>query len=557
MAIRGKLSEASLADVLQLLALGQKTGCLSIAREDSIGEIHFEQGRIVHAFVVNRRERLGDRLVRAGIVVADTLARLIAAEQPRDDRALAALLVSRGYAEDSEVDPHQRALVEDAVYQMFAWSHGTFTFETFGRDDVPASLLSIPADSLLLESARRVDEWSVIEKKITGLDLIFEADVARVAATSQTLGDNERRILPLLDGTVDLLGIIERSGLSEFEVGKAVFGLLSAGIVQRVGRSDARHLPPPESRVAEHRNLGIAFYKTGLLAEAEREFLRVLELRAEDATARFHLGLVHLRRGDWVQAESTLRTACSEPDARSGIFVNLAYALERLDRLSEAAEVLGEAKRRAVNPEPRIALSLASVALLQRDLAAAESHLREARSLWGDRQPTASWYHLASLTAALQGDGVRASALLEEGLVVHPHAVVLHNNLAVVQERRGSFELAARTLQHALLEDSSNPHLHKNLGDYYYRAQRYDEALESYLRTTRLAPTHGGDVYLKLGNIHYRRGGRDEAAVCWQQARALDPGNPIIRANLEAMGIAVVDPDATPVNDDAFSLQSV
>ena len=101
MAIRGKLSEASLADVLQLLALGQKTGCLSIAREDSFGEIHFEQGRIVHAFVVNRRERLGDRLVRAGIVVADTLARLIAAEQPRDDRALAALLVSRGYAEDS------------------------------------------------------------------------------------------------------------------------------------------------------------------------------------------------------------------------------------------------------------------------------------------------------------------------------------------------------------------------------------------------------------------------------------------------------------------------
>ena len=60
---------------------------------------------------------------------------------------------------------------------------------------------------------------------------------------------------------------------------------------------------------------------------------------------------------------------------------------------------------------------------------------------------------------------------------------------------------------------------------------------------------------------------RDEAEALGEQARALDPGNPIIRANLEAMGIAVVDQDATSqdarsqdatsVDDDAFSLQSV
>lgn len=541
MAIRGKLSEASLADVLQLLALGQKTGCLSIARDNSFGEIHFERGRVVHAFVVNRRERLGDRLVRAGIVAPDTLARIVAAEHPRDDRVLASLLVDRGSASAEDIEPHQRALVEEAVYQLFNWSHGTFTFESFGREEVPTSLLSIAADALLLEGARRVDEWSVIEKKITSLDLIFEADVSRANALEIT-GAHERRILPLLDGTVDLHGVIERSGLSEFDVGKAVFSLLSAGVVQRVGRSAARHKPPPESRVAEHRNLGIAFYKTGLLAEAEREFLRVLELRAEDSTARFHLGMVHLRRGDWANAEATLRLAAQEPDARAGIFVNLAYALERQGRFDEAVQTLDDAKRRVTGVEPRIALSLASIALARRDVELAELQLQTARSEWGDRQPTASWYNLAGLTAALQGDMARALAVFEEAVAVHPHAAVLHNNLAVVQERRGSFELSARTIQHALLEDSNLPHLHKNLGDYYYRAQRYEEALESYLRTVRLAPQHGSDVYLKLGNIKYRHGDRESAAQYWQQALALDPQNAIVRANLEAMGIEISDP---------------
>ena len=45
MAIKGSLKEASLPDVLQLLALGQKTGCLSIADRSNFGYIYFEKGR--------------------------------------------------------------------------------------------------------------------------------------------------------------------------------------------------------------------------------------------------------------------------------------------------------------------------------------------------------------------------------------------------------------------------------------------------------------------------------------------------------------------------------
>ena len=76
MAIRGNLSEANLTDVLQLLALGQKTGCLSVAREGSFGSVHFDSGRIVYAAIVNRQDRLGERLLRSGAISADALARL-------------------------------------------------------------------------------------------------------------------------------------------------------------------------------------------------------------------------------------------------------------------------------------------------------------------------------------------------------------------------------------------------------------------------------------------------------------------------------------------------
>jgi len=157
----------------------------------------------------------------------------------------------------------------------------------------------------------------------------------------------------------------------------------------------------------------------------------------------------------------------------------------------------------------------------------------------------------AGLAAAVAGDTVRAAAILEEGLAVYPHAVPLHNNLAVVHERRGSYELAARTIEHALLEDANCPHLHKNLGDYLYRAQRYDEAFDAFVRVVRLAPLHGPDVHLKLGNIHYRRGALEQARQSWEQALALDPGNRIVMANLSALPQPAPESEAGPHDADA------
>jgi tetratricopeptide (TPR) repeat protein len=79
------------------------------------------------------------------------------------------------------------------------------------------------------------------------------------------------------------------------------------------------------------------------------------------------------------------------------------------------------------------------------------------------------------------------------------------------------------------------PQLHKNFGDLQYRATQYDDALESYLRATKVHPELGSDVYLKLGNIRLRRRERDEAVRCWERALELDPDNAIVRTNLESV----------------------
>lgn len=532
MAIRGSLREASLPDVLQLLAMGKKTGCLSVAHRQQFGSIWFDRGRIAHAAIVNRRDRLGDILVRHGLLTPAALEAAVAAQAAQPDRRLGDILVATGQIRREQLHEYLKHQIEEAVYYLFTWSQGTFTFEPDAKPDFQDLLVSISPESLLLEGARRVDEWSLIEKKIPGFDLIFALDREHLAGSDVEVTDEQEQLIPLIDGRRDVADLVEESGLDEFEVGKALFGLATAGFLHRLGRSQPRDPAGTDTRTAEHQNLGVAFYRTGMLEEAIREFKRVLDLRPGDVAAEFHLGLVAVRQGRLDDAIRIFRMCATRPDGLTAAHVNLAYTLERAGRIDEARAALLDAAL-ARPGDASVRLAQAVLALRGGDLATASSHLDACASTWQPDERPAAWYHYSGLVAALRGDLDRAAMVLEDGAEAFPRSATLLNNLAVVLERRGRYAEAATAAERAAIEDPSLPQVHKNLGDLLYRAGRYDEALEAYGRAVRTDPDLGGDVYLKLGNIRYRRRERDEAIAAWEQSLALAPENPMARNNLQ------------------------
>src|SRR6202008_4654556 len=103
-------------------------------------------------------------------------------------------------------------------------------------------LLPNNPESLLLGGARRVDEWSLIEKKIPTFDAVFDADWRKLAATDLPLTPEQQTVLQHVDGKHDVTQLIEATGLVEFEVGKALYGLLTAGLIHRVGRKTKTNL---------------------------------------------------------------------------------------------------------------------------------------------------------------------------------------------------------------------------------------------------------------------------------------------------------------------------
>ena len=538
MAIKGSLKEASLADVCQLLALGMKSGCLSVADGSRFGQIYFDRGRITYARIVNRRDRLGDILVRDGVLAQAQLEDVLKRQALEPDRRVGELLVAYDYITRADLTRYIRLQIEEAIYHLFTWTRGNFFFEVDARPDEADIVVSINPESLLLEAARRVDEWSLIEKKIPSLDLLFDVERDRIAKSDVELTPEQQRILPLLDGSRTVQDVVDQTGLTEFDTGKALFGLIQAGFAHRVGRKTEETARGREAELQERRNLGVAFYRTSMLDDATREFERVLELDPGDFAARYHLALISLRDRRYRDAVRQLRLLLEERGPHYGAFINLAVALRFMGRPDDAVLVLDEAE--AVRPGDPMTLLARGIALLhagnyEQARAAFTDYAARLRS---DARPAPEYYYYAGLNLAVLGELSEADALVSAGLEDYSDSAPLLLLAGVISERRGDLDNADRAYRQALDEDGSIAQAHKNLGDVAYRRGSHEEALQHFLRAAELDPNLGDDLFAKLGNILYKARKLDQAVEHWQRALELNPDNAIVRNNLEIVSHA-------------------
>ncbi|HPF61728.1 MAG: tetratricopeptide repeat protein [Gemmatimonadetes bacterium] len=535
MAIKGSLREASLADVVQLLFLGRRTGCLSVASERNFGSIWFDDGWIVHAGLLSRTDRLGERMIAAGRLTHPQLDEAIAVQQAVPGQRLGAVLVRLGHFTMAELEAELRRQVEETVYTLFTWDSGTFSFEAGESPDADETTVRLNPEGLLLEGARRVDEWSVIAKKIPTLDAVFAVEPGDRPEGDEGLVDAERRLLPMLDGKVTARDLVGATGLTEFEVSRVLYGLLSAGRIRRVATAPAPAERQDHSRLAEHRNLGTAFYRTGMLAEAEREFRRVADLAPDDAEARSQLGLIALRQARWQDALEQFEAAIASAGRRPATLHNMALALEALGRLDEADAAIADAVE-GHREDPRLWTGWGLLALRRNEGALALERFVRARSGYGAEPPPARWFWGCAWAQALGESWPEAINTAREGVGIYPDHPVLRSTLGVLLEGTGEIGEAEAHLRHALGEDPTIPQISKNLGDLLYRAGRWDEAEEAYKRAATLSPRLGDDLYFKLGNLACRRGDLGTARGHWERALEINPEHALARSNLAGAG---------------------
>jgi len=321
MAIEGPLRELGIHDVFQLLDLSRKTGALRVtsALRDNEGVVCFESGRVVSATIRTNPHPLGAMLVRAGKISEGDLERARTAQAQRTDgKRLGELLVEAGCLTWRELERQVRLQIEAVVFELMSWQEGFFSFvEGTASDGATEAVARISTESLLMEGARRIDEWARIAHKIPHLGVVpVLAPIDEDHPSLLDLLPNEWEMLAMIDGQSDLRGIATRLGRSEFDVAKIAYGLLSTGVI--------------EIRAAEK--------------------VTVVEaLGGDDPAPHIEQARSALREGrlETALAAATLATRAAPTRADAQLLV--ARALMRMERETEALEAL----RRAAQLEPR------------------------------------------------------------------------------------------------------------------------------------------------------------------------------------------------------------
>src|SRR5574341_1089092 len=211
MAIEGPLKELGIHDVFQLLDVSRKTGVLRITSKvrQNQGTVYFDGGAVVYAEIQSNPHRLGELLVRTGKVGEADLSRARDLQQRGDRRRLGEILVEMGAITERELERQVRQQIEEVVFEMMSWQEGYVSFiegplPPFAGDGA----VRLPTEALLMEGARRIDEWSRIESKIPHLDVVPALPPAEQASEGLLdLLPSEWEVLAAIDGERSIRGI--------------------------------------------------------------------------------------------------------------------------------------------------------------------------------------------------------------------------------------------------------------------------------------------------------------------------------------------------------------
>jgi hypothetical protein len=175
MAFQGSLAELHLPDIIQLISVSGKTGVFHLTDRGLRGQIYLHDGKIVHAQI-------------------------------------------------------EDVSGEEAVYALAIWSQGEFRFEPGVATEVQS--ISKSNTNLLMEAARRLDEWRVLVKKIPATEMIPEFVVQDNREGQISLNTGEWLILSKIDGQRSIKGIATASGLSVFDTSKILYSLIVSGLIR-------------------------------------------------------------------------------------------------------------------------------------------------------------------------------------------------------------------------------------------------------------------------------------------------------------------------------------
>jgi hypothetical protein len=244
-ALHGNLRDFGIGEVFQLIGQQQKTGVLDVTGDGERVRIAFDRGAVVWGEPAGPYEHaaLADSLVRSGLVSPERLLKLERSVQDGEGDLLT--LVSRSELGEAQLHEAVALLTQNTMFTLLRWTQGSFHFTAqpvAGEGDAGRA---IPAEQILMDGLRMVDEWRTFDADARDFDTVWRRSEAfdlfreRAQGDSPTRLSRAERVFSHVDGRAPARRVIDLARLGEFEGAYWLSRLRRAGVIEPLARASA------------------------------------------------------------------------------------------------------------------------------------------------------------------------------------------------------------------------------------------------------------------------------------------------------------------------------
>jgi hypothetical protein len=206
----GDLVGTSLPALLRPLVWAKKTGVLRMRRGRIGKSVYIAEGRLIFATSTDPDDRLGEMLLRKGLITFRALEESVRALSA--GKRQGSILVENGAIRAKDLVDGVTEQVQEIIYGLLRWDEGSYEFV---EGDLPSR------------------EVIVLRMSTTDLHFRLSPDSGHlISATGLT--KEELNVVASVDGTMSLDEILGAARQPDFLVCRAIFGLWAAGILDRV-----------------------------------------------------------------------------------------------------------------------------------------------------------------------------------------------------------------------------------------------------------------------------------------------------------------------------------
>jgi hypothetical protein len=324
MTIQSTIKEIGLFDLFQILHLHRKTGRLIIRGIPGGNEakVVFKDGAVCLASIYKSSPRtIEELLVEWGVLDVESSARLSKKIKKYDN--LIDAIDGEGITPRSHIESFLANRVRETVFEIFKWDEGEYRFDEEKLKEKSEVLVPLNTENLILEGARRIDEWSNIRSKVPSKHSVFRFCTENQEDHQLNLKPKEWEILSLIGGKRTVKEVTEAVGGDLFTTSKLIYGLVVMDIIELVdAEEDGDVQPGNEKKLGELLKSGRDCYNKLNLEKAAGEFQKALKIDSDCFEALRMLGEIHYKLDNLNEALTFLSRARDlSPDNEKAMFI--------------------------------------------------------------------------------------------------------------------------------------------------------------------------------------------------------------------------------------------